>query len=176
MSNIYIFSSYICRNVTSPNRRESSQEPPRTTFDETLSGLVKRGETLLSPYPSTVFLRLRWGTVASSALRLELNRVRKGLLKNGKIYNVRCRPAGSRPRAGRSPPTIHRGKPKKKGSGVFCQTRLCVSVCFCVYDTPEPHRFREVKTKKRYELKDINVSVNDQLQVRTHEAGSFLGT
>ena len=114
MSNIYIFSSYICRNVTSPNRRESSQEPPRTTFDETLSGLVKRGETLLSPYPSTVFLQLRWGTVASSALRLELNRVRKGLLKNGKIYNVRCRPAGSRPRAGRSPPTIHRGQPKKK--------------------------------------------------------------
>ena len=136
MSNIYIFSSYICRNVTSPNRRESSQEPPRTTFDETLSGLVKRGETLLSPYPSTVFLRLRWGTVASSALRLELNRVRKGLLKNGKIYNVRCRPAGSRPRAGRSPPTIHRGKPKKKWQRcVLPNSVVCVCVLLCVRHT-----------------------------------------
>ena len=135
MSNIYIFSSYICRNVTSPNRRESSQEPPRTTFDETLSGLVKRGETLLSPYPSTVFLRLRWGTVASSALRLELNRVRKGLLKNGKIYNVRCRPAGSRPRAGRSPPTIHRGKPKKKMAAVCFAKLGCVCLCASVCTT-----------------------------------------
>ena len=26
-----------------------------TTFDDALAGIVKRGETLLSPYPSTVF-------------------------------------------------------------------------------------------------------------------------
>ena len=85
------------------------------------------------------------------------------------------RPEADRGRAEAHPQSTE-GNQKKNGSGVFCQTRLCVSVCFCVYDTPEPHRFREVKTKKRYELKDINVSVNDQLQVRTHEAGSFLGT
>ena len=63
---------------------ESPARSPHGPVRRSPFGLRQTGGDITVPLPSTVFLRLRWVPWLPPPLRLELNRDRKGLLKNRK--------------------------------------------------------------------------------------------